>query len=67
VGGGLVRVQVGRDSEAYGRIARETASFYQLTVESNDSDVGGRPQRLRVRVDGHRGSTVRARQLVKGR
>jgi VWFA-related protein len=66
MGGALVRVQPGQTSDAYGRIARETASFYQLTVESTAADVVDRPQRLRVRVDA-RGATVRARSLVKGR
>lgn len=66
MGGALVRVQPGQTSDAYGRIARETASFYQLTVESIPADVVERPQRLRVRVDA-RGATVRARTLVKGR
>jgi VWFA-related protein len=66
MGGALVRVQPGQASEAYGRIARETGSFYQLTVESTAADVVERPQRLRVRVDA-RGATVRARTLVKGR
>ena len=65
-GGGLVRVQVGQESDAYGRIAKETTSFYRVTLESTDADVGERPQRLRVRVD-QRGATVRARTLVKGR
>jgi len=66
MGGTLVRVQAGQDSDAYARIARETATFYQLVVESTDADVSDRPQRLRVRVD-QRGATVRARTLVKGR
>lgn len=66
MGGALVRVQPGQASDAYGRIARETVSFYQLTVESTPADVAERPQRLRVRVDA-RGGTVRARTLVKGR
>jgi len=66
MGGALVRVQPGQASEAYGRIVRETGSFYQLTVESTAADVVERPQRLRVRVDA-RGGTVRARTLVKGR
>jgi VWFA-related protein len=66
MGGALVRVQVGQEGEAVGRIAKETASFYQLTLESIDADTAERPQRLRVRVD-QRGATVRARTLVKGR
>jgi VWFA-related protein len=66
MGGALVRVQVGQESDAYARIANETGSFYQLILESADADVTERPQRLRVRVDA-RGATVRARTLVKGR
>lgn len=66
MGGALVRVQVGQASDAYGRIARETASYYRLTIESTDADTAARPQRLRVRVD-QRGATVRSRNLVKGR
>lgn len=66
MGGALVRVQVGQEGDAYARVASETASFYQLTLESTDADVTERPQRLRVRVDA-RGATVRARTLVKGR
>lgn len=65
-GGALVRVQVGQEGETVGRIAKETASFYQLTLESLEADTAERPQRLRVRVDAPR-STVRARTLVKGR
>lgn len=67
MGGALVRVVPGQDTEGYDRIARETGSHYMLTVESADADVeADRPQRLRVRVD-QRGATVRARTLVKGR
>lgn len=66
MGGALVRVQSGQTAEAFERIARETASYYRLTVESTEADTAERPQRLRVRVD-QRGATVRARQLVKGR
>ncbi len=66
MGGALVRVQVGQEGDAVGRIAKETASFYQLTLEPGDGDAAERPQRLRVRVDA-RGATVRARTLVKGR
>ena len=66
MGGALIRVQAGQDLDAYGRIAKETTSFYQLVVEYPDADVSDRPQRLRVRVDA-RGSTVRARTLVRGR
>lgn len=65
-GGALVRVQVGQEGETVGRIAKETASFYQLTLESLEGDTAERPQRLRVRVDAPR-SSVRARTLVKGR
>ena len=63
MGGGLMRVQAAQDLETYARIARETASFYHLTVEVPASEVSGRPQRLRVRVDA-RGTTVRASTLV---
>lgn len=66
MGGTLVRVQAGQSGDAYDRIARETASYYRLSVESNDADSADRPQRLRVRVD-QRGATVRSRTLVKGR
>jgi VWFA-related protein len=66
MGGALVRVQVGQEGDAVSRIAKETTSFYQLTLESIDADTAERPQRLRVRVD-ERGATVRARTLVKGR
>lgn len=66
MGGALVRVQAGQAGDAYGRIARETTSYYRLTVESTDADTADRPQRLRVRVD-QRGATVRSRTLVKGR
>jgi hypothetical protein len=65
-GGGLVRVQSGQSGEAYGRIVRETTSYYQLTLEpaAGGDATTDRPQRLRVRVD-QRGATVRARTLVK--
>ncbi len=66
MGGGLMRVQAAQDLDAYARIARETTSFYQLTVDVPAADLADRPQRLRVRVDA-RGSTVRARTLVKGK
>lgn len=66
MGGALVRVQAAQDLDAYARIASETASFYQLDVETAAADVADRPQRLRVRVDA-RGATVRSRTLVKGR
>jgi VWFA-related protein len=65
-GGALVRVQSGQSGEAYGRIVRETTSYYQLTLEpaAGGDATSDRPQRLRVRVD-QRGATVRARTLVK--
>jgi hypothetical protein len=67
-GGAMVKVQVGQTSgtDVYARIARETAAFYRLTVESTDADQSERPLRLRVRVD-QRGATVRSRTLVAGR
>ena len=67
-GGAMVKVQVGQTSgsDVYARIARETAAFYRLTVESTDADRSERPLRLRVRVD-QRGATVRSRTQVAGR
>ena len=64
MGGALVRIQPGQPGEADARIARETVSYYELTLEPGEGDGADRLQRLRVRVN-QGGSTVRARTLVK--
>lgn len=64
MGGALVRVQPGQPGDADGRIARETASYYELTLAREASDNTDEPQRLRVRVD-QRGADIRARTLVR--
>lgn len=63
MGGALVRVQPGQQAAAYGRIARETGSYYRLAVDASGIAASDRPQRLRVRVN-QRGATVRSRTLV---
>ena len=62
-GGTVLRTDAGSSDHAFARVLRETAAYYLLGVEPDDSDRDGKLHYLRVKVS-QPGALVRSRTQV---